>query len=315
MRLPSLDASRTLMTQFRYTQVDVFSAIPMRGNPVGIVHCSTSPTDDFMLGVARWLGLSETVFLLPPINPEADYRVRIWSTLGELPFAGHPTLGACHAWIESGGVPRAAHIVQECGIGLVRIRRDVQTLHDKIGCHSQDPDSEPTATLAFMAPPLLKGGPVSPDLLALVCDGLNLEPSDVLDAQWVDNGAGWMALLLREDKDVLAVLPDYSRLLGFAVGIIAPADNQPLTSASLFESRAFIAGDAVPEDPATGSLQAGIGLWFSRGGFGADRYTVRQGTCLGRSGRILVHREHGEVWIGGSTTTCINGTISSPEPY
>ncbi|PTT64669.1 PhzF family phenazine biosynthesis protein [Stenotrophomonas sp. HMWF003] len=303
------------MLQLRYTQVDVFSAIPTRGNPVGIVHCDASPSDDFMFGVARWLGLSETVFLLPPSNPEADYRVRIWSTLGELPFAGHPTLGACHAWIESGGVPRAAHIVQECGIGLVKIRHSEQIIDGSIGCHLQAPDSRPVATLAFMAPPLLRGGPVSHELLALVCKGLNLEPGSVLDAEWVDNGAGWLALLLQEDKDVLAVLPDYSKLSGLAVGIIAPVESQPIASASLFESRAFIAGDAVPEDPATGSLQAGIGLWFSRRGFGADRYTVRQGTCMGRLGRILVHREHGEVWVGGSTTTCISGTISAPERH
>ena len=298
------------MLKLLYTQVDVFSAQPMRGNPVAIVHCSALLPDHRMLEVAKWLGLSETVFLLPPADPKADYRVRIWSTLGELPFAGHPTLGACHAWIESGGVPRGTHIVQECGAGLVRIRHEERWREDMSRCHPEPTALiKPSPQLAFRAPPLLKDGPLEPGLLARVCEGLGLAIGEVLDAAWVDNGAGWLALRLQSDKDVLAVVPDYSKLMGLAVGVIGPAQNQPITEATRFESRAFIAGDAVPEDPATGSLQAGIGCWFARLGLGADRYVVQQGTCMGRAGRIFVYREQDEVWIGGHTTTCISGAI------
>lgn len=298
------------MLKLRYTQVDVFAQTPMRGNPVAIVHCNEPPTDHCMLQVAQWLGLSETVFLLPPTDPAADYRVRIWSTLGELPFAGHPTLGACHAWIESGGVPGGNYVVQQCGAGLVEVRNDAWRSGEHVECTSEPPSRAAQMSLAFRAPPLLKSGPLEPELLARVCDALGLRPRDVLDAAWVDNGAGWLALQLLGDREVLAVVPDYSKLFGLAVGIIGPAHGQDIANATLFESRAFIAGDAVPEDPATGSLQAGIGSWFARLDLGADRYVVQQGTCLGRAGRITVQREHEEVWVGGSTNTCIDGTIS-----
>ncbi|AWH33929.1 PhzF family phenazine biosynthesis protein [Stenotrophomonas sp. SAU14A_NAIMI4_8] len=298
------------MDTLRYTQVDVFGEAPMRGNPVAIVHCNTPPTDQRMLEVAQWLGLSETVFLLPPTNPAADYRVRIWSTLGELPFAGHPTLGACRAWIQSGGLPRGASVLQQCGAGLVEIRRGSRPFAEQAGCSSEPARQAASMSLAFKAPPLLKNGPLEPELLTRVCDGLGLKPSDVLDAAWVDNGAGWLALRLPSHKHVLAVVPEYSKLHGLAIGIIGPVHNQEIANETLFESRAFIAGDAVPEDPATGSLQAGIGSWFARLGVGADTYTVQQGTCLGRAGRITVQREHDEVWVGGSATTCIDGTIS-----
>lgn len=306
------------MQSLRFSQVDVFSEKPMRGNPVAIVHCDAAPTDRSMQLTAKWLGLSETVFLMPPLDPRADYRVRIWTTLGELPFAGHPTLGACHAWVEGGGRPKGANVVQECGVGLITVRPQhgagTGPLGEKFGIDEPSQRSYPASgRWAFRAPPLTNNEALAPQLLRQVCEGLGVCVEDVVDSAWVDNGAGWLALRLINAASVLSVVPDYSKLTGLAVGIIAPADDLALGETAVFESRAFIAGDAVPEDPATGSLQAGIGVWFSRKGVGSDRYLVMQGTALGKAGRISIERINGEIWVGGRTTTCIGGVISLDE--
>ncbi|QTT89755.1 PhzF family phenazine biosynthesis protein [Pseudomonas chlororaphis] len=278
------------MSRFDFKQVDVFSNEPLKGNPVAVVFGADPLSDARMAAFANWTNLSETTFILEPQDPRADYRLRIFTTLQELPFAGHPTLGSCHAWLEAGGVPKGEEIVQECAVGLVRIRRN-------------------GAELAFLAPPLLKSGPVEAGLLEQVRQGLRLEPGAIVDAQWVDNGAGWLAVLLAERGQVLDLQPDYAQLTGLAVGVIAPWNPERDGDAAQFEVRAFIAGDGMPEDPATGSLNAGIAQWLLGAGLAPASYVVSQGLSMGRAGRIQVERIGDEVWIGGSAVTCIEGSL------
>ncbi|UCR85520.1 PhzF family phenazine biosynthesis protein [Pseudomonas chlororaphis] len=278
------------MSRFDFKQVDVFSNEPLKGNPVAVVFGADPLSDARMAAFANWTNLSETTFILEPQDPRADYRLRIFTTLQELPFAGHPTLGSCHAWLEAGGVPKGEEIVQECAVGLVRIRRN-------------------GAELAFLAPPLLKSGPVEAGLLEQVRQGLRLAPVAIVDAQWVDNGAGWLAVLLAERGQVLDLQPDYAQLTGLAVGVIAPWNPERDGDAAQFEVRAFIAGDGMPEDPATGSLNAGIAQWLLGAGLAPASYVVSQGLSMGRAGRIQVERIGDEVWIGGSAVTCIEGSL------
>lgn len=279
------------MSQFDFKQVDVFSAVPLKGNPLAVVLGADELSDERMAAFAAWTNLSETTFILQPRDPRADYRVRIFTTLKELPFAGHPTLGSCHAWLEAGGVAKGAEVVQECGVGLVRIRRDA-------------------AGLAFLAPPLLKSGAMDAQLRERVRLALGLEASAVVDAQWVDNGAGWMAVMLAEREQVLRLQPDYAQLAGLAVGVIAPWHPERDGTAAQFEVRAFIAGDGMPEDPATGSLNAGIAQWLLGAGLAPASYVVSQGLSMGRAGRIRVEQVGQEIWIGGATVTCIQGRLS-----
>lgn len=278
------------MSRFDFKQVDVFSNEPLKGNPVAVVFGADPLSDARMAAFANWTNLSETTFILEPQDLRADYRLRIFTTLQELPFAGHPTLGSCHAWLEAGGVPKGEEIVQECAVGLVRIRRN-------------------DAELAFLAPPLLKSGPVEAGLLEQVRQGLRLAPGAIVDAQWVDNGAGWLAVLLAERGQVLDLQPDYAQLTGLAVGVIAPWNPERDGDAAQFEVRAFIAGDGMPEDPATGSLNAGIAQWLLGAGLAPASYVVSQGLSMGRAGRIQVERIGDEVWIGGSAVTCIEGSL------
>ncbi|KAA5843652.1 PhzF family phenazine biosynthesis protein [Pseudomonas chlororaphis] len=278
------------MSRFDFKQVDVFSNQPLKGNPLAVVFGADELSDARMAAFANWTNLSETTFILEPRDPRADYRLRIFTTLQELPFAGHPTLGSCHAWLEAGGVPKGEEIVQECAIGLVRIRRN-------------------GAELAFLAPPLLKSGPVDDGLLEQVRQGLRLAPGAILDAQWVDNGAGWLAVLLAERGQVLELQPDYAQLKGLAVGVIAPWNPERDGDAAQFEVRAFIAGDGMPEDPATGSLNAGIAQWLLGAGLAPASYVVSQGLSMGRAGRIQVEQVGDEIWIGGSVVTCIEGSL------
>ncbi|AZE48159.1 Phenazine biosynthesis protein PhzF like [Pseudomonas chlororaphis] len=279
------------MRRFDFKQVDVFSDEPLKGNPLAVVFGADPLSDARMAAFANWTNLSETTFILEPRDPRADYRLRIFTTLQELPFAGHPTLGSCHAWLEAGGVPKGEEIVQECAVGLVRIRRN-------------------GAELAFLAPPLLKSGPVEAGLLEQVRQGLRLAPGAVVDAQWVDNGAGWLAVLLAERDQVLDLQPDYARLKGLAVGVIAPWNPERDGDAAQFEVRAFIAGDGMPEDPATGSLNAGIAQWLLGAGLAPASYVVSQGLSMGRAGRIQVEQVGDEIWIGGSVVTCIEGSLT-----
>jgi PhzF family phenazine biosynthesis protein len=278
------------VTSHPFLQVNVFSTDPLLGNPLAVVLDADGMSDARMAAFARWTNLSETTFVSKPSDPRADYRVRIFTTLGELPFAGHPTLGSCHAWLANGGGPQGGEIVQECGIGLVRIRRDA-------------------AGLAFEAPPLRREGPLDPALCERVRAGLGVAVDDLVDAQWVDNGPPWLALRLRSRAAVLAVRPDYAALDGLMVGVFAACGEGDAVDAQ-FESRAFIAGEAAPEDPVTGSLNAGIARWLLRDGAAPDRYVISQGTVLGRAGRVQVERAGEALWIGGACVTCVEGSVT-----
>jgi PhzF family phenazine biosynthesis protein len=274
------------MRQKRFTQVDVFSSEPFGGNPVAIVHGAEGMSDEAMAALARWTNLSETCFLLPPRDPRADYRVRIFSSLREMPFAGHPTLGACHAWLASGGSPHGRDVVQECGVGLVRVRRE-------------------NGRLAFAAPPLLRAGTVEGGLLAKIVAAFGLERAEVRHANWVDNGAGWLALLLDDRDRLLALSPDLTDLRGMPVGVVAPWPN----GLAAFEVRAFVGGDAMPEDPATGSLNAGLARWLLAEGMAPASFVIAQGSAIGRTGRIHVADDGSDVWIGGHCVSRVEGTL------
>jgi len=278
------------MSQYPFKQIDVFSSHTLLGNPLAVVLDADGLSDARMAEFACWTNLSETTFLLAPQHPEADYRLRIFTTLHELPFAGHPTLGSCHAWLESGGQPKGEEIIQECGIGLVRIRR--------LGTQ-----------LAFTAPALLRSGPADGALLERVRLGMGLDERSIVDARWVDNGAGWMALRLKDRASVLALKPDYAQLQSLAIGVFAPWDPALDGTDAQFEVRAFIAGDGMPEDPVTGSLNAGIAQWLLSEGLAPDRYVVSQGTAMGRQGRVHVQRLGDDIWIGGDAVTCIEGML------
>ena len=278
------------MPIFDFKQLDVFSRVALKGNPLAVVLGADSLTDQQMADFANWTNLSETTFLLTPRDPRADYRVRIFTTLKELPFAGHPTLGTCHAWLQAGGIPKGEEIIQECEIGLVRIRRQGDEL-------------------AFIAPPLLRSGPVEAPLLERVRLALGLGVDAIVRSQWVDNGAGWLALMLASRDQVLALQPDYSQLLGLAVGVIAPCDPVRDDVDAHFEVRAFVAGDGAQEDPATGSLNAGVAQWLLGEGLAPERYVVSQGTALGRAGRIRVECQGDQIWVGGAVALCIEGRL------
>ncbi|MGA7270476.1 MAG: PhzF family phenazine biosynthesis protein [Acidimicrobiia bacterium] len=282
-------------TRRRFRQVDVFGSGPISGNPLAVVVDADGLSTEDMLGLTRWMNLSESTFLLPPISPEADYRVRIFTLAGELPFAGHPTLGSCHSWLAAGGEPgRGDVIVQECGAGLIRIKRDGESL-------------------AFAAPPLEREGPIEEELLAEIVAVLDIDRTVVVDAAWVDNGPGWVGVLLDDAEAVLAIdphdelVPDGASL---DIGVVGPhsADSE-----FAFEVRAFFSDDHgnLREDPVTGSLNASLGQWLLGSERAAAPYLARQGTRLGRSGRILVDQdEEGTVWVGGATVTVVDGTIA-----
>ena len=268
-----------------FSQVDVFTAELMYGNPVAVAHDGAALSDEQMAAFARWTNLSETTYLLPPTDPAADYRLRIFTPFGELPFAGHPTLGSARAWLAAGGVPaQDGRLVQECAAGLVRIR-------DRDG------------RLAFAAPPLRRGGPVDEADIERLASGLGLARADVVDAQWADNGPGWIALLLASADAVLAVdpsgLPSTEK-----VGIVGPCASGSPTD---FEVRAFFPGG---EDPVTGSLNAGIAQWLIGSGRTPDSYIASQGTKLGRRGRVHVDRLGDDIWIGGETVVGITGEVA-----
>ena len=275
--------------QRRFHQLDVFSAVPLKGNPLAVVHTAHGLSDDTMAAFARWTNLSETTFLLPPLDPSADYRLRIFTPGGELPFAGHPTLGSCHAWLANGGQPKASGmVVQECGVGLVRVRRS-------------------GGRLAFAAPPLRRRGTLEPELLTRIIRGLGIAASDVLQHQWVDNGPGWSAVMLKSAAQVLAVKPDWAVLGDVKLGLVGA---QPAGHETQFEVRAFVPGLGVPEDPVTGSLNAGLAQWLIGAGLAPPAYVAAQGAALGRAGRVFVSQESDDTWIGGDVVVCIEGTVA-----
>ncbi|MDN5458759.1 PhzF family phenazine biosynthesis protein [Pseudomonas sp.] len=279
------------MRPFEFKQVDVFSSVALKGNPVAVVLNADSLSDMQMADFARWTNLSETTFVLKPQNPDADYRLRIFTTLNELPFAGHPTLGSCHAWLEAGGVPRGQEIVQECAAGLIRLRRQA-------------------GQLAFTAPPLLRTGAVEGDLLQRICRGLGIEAQAVVQARWVDNGPGWVALMLRDREQVLALEPDYSQLLGLSIGVVAPWQPELDGDEAQFEVRAFCAGEGMPEDPVTGSLNAGLAQWLIGAGLAPAHYVASQGTAMGRAGGGSIEQIGEDIWVGGPAVTCISGQLT-----
>lgn len=268
-----------------FRQVDVFSSQPMLGNPVAVVHDADGLSDDQMRAFAHWTNLSETTFVLTPTDPGADYRVRIFTPDAELPFAGHPTLGTAHAWLEAGGVPATEGVVvQECGAGLVTVRRDDR--------------------LAFEAPPLVRSGPVSEADLDRIVRALRIGRDAVVDSAWVDNGPGWVGVLLESAEAVLALQPAWSEFEGMDIGVVGPrADGD-----TACEVRAFCPGLGVTEDPVTGSLNAGLGQWLA-GGALPTSYVAAQGTAIGRAGRVHVRRAGESVTVGGDTVTRIVGEV------
>ena len=302
-----------------FKQVDVFTATAYRGNPLAVVIDGTDLDDAAMQRFAQWTNLSETTFLLPPTDPGADYRVRIFTPGGELPFAGHPTIGSCHAWLQAGGKPKAAGlVVQQCGAGLVPLRRE-------------------GSRLAFAAPPLRRSAP-SPALLAKVAGALGLKAQQIIAAQVLDNGPVWFGLLVNDADAVLALAPDHRMLKELGVkagvaGVPAALDTSPLIGRSNREARAFGGKSAaveegegpkidlevrafaapigVEEDPVTGSLNASLAEWLIADGHMPARYVAAQGQCLGRSGRVYIERDaDGKVWVGGDAVTCVDGQVT-----
>ena len=294
-----------------FAQIDVFTATPGYGNPVAVVFDGSDLDDAAMQRFARWTNLSETTFVLPPTDPQADYALRIFTPGGELPFAGHPTLGSCFAWLAAGGQPKwADRIVQQCAKGLIPIRRDGERL-------------------AFAAPPSVRSDP-APALLADIAQALGVEPAQILRAQRLDNGPVWLTLQLDSADTVLALEPDHARLaaLGQKVGVIgvypAPSAIELVSRSSrearafgapppapLIEVRAFAAPIGVPEDPVTGSLNASLAQWLIEAGELPPRYVAAQGTALGRAGRVHVERDaEGQVWIGGDCVGVIQGQVT-----
>ena len=271
----------------RFVQVDVFGENPYRGNPLAVVVDAEGLTTSGMQTFAKWTNLSETTFLLPPTHALADYRVRIFTPTEELPFAGHPTLGSAHAWLTNGGVPKDGNtIVQECKVGLVNVRRDDNSL-------------------SFAAPPLLKSGPVDDALIREAAESLGISRKAIIDAAWIDNGPGWMGILLASADEVLAIQPKPMKLtLGVAGAHVAE-------SRFAYEVRAFYSSNGITlEDPVTGSLNASLAQWLiSSGRFNAP-YLASQGTAIGYAGVVKVDVDDLDVvWIGGNVATCISGEV------
>ena len=305
-----------------FQQVDVFGSAPYLGNPVAVVLDGANLSSKEMQHFAQWTNLSETTFLLAPstqgASGGADYRVRIFTPGAELPFAGHPTLGSCHAWLQAGGKPKSDEIVQECEAGLIRIRRN-------------------GARLAFAAPPLRRSTP-TPESLATVSAALGLRPEQIRTAQLLDNGPVWLSLLLDNRHTVLALAPDHLALKqsGLKVGVAAiestpgastliarsnreaRAFSPSATSLNLsdgdaieIEVRAFAAAVGVPEDPVTGSLNASLAQWLIADGLAPSTYTATQGHCVGRSGQVHIEQDStGQVWVGGDCLTCFEGHVN-----
>lgn len=270
-----------------FQQVDVFTDTPYLGNPVAVVLDAEGLTDEEMQRFARWTNLSETTFVLPSTVPDADYRVRIFTPVGELPFAGHPTLGTCHAWLSTDAAsPRGETIVQECPAGSIRIRRTA-------------------GMLAFAAPPLVRSGAVDESLVEHLASALRIDRAEIVDAEWVDNGPGWVAVLLTSAERVLAVEPGSIDLDVGVVGLHPPG------SPTAIEVRAFFPKDgSAVEDPVTGSLNASLASWLLRTERVGAPYVASQGTALGRNGRVHISTDpDGAIWVGGDTITCVTGYV------
>lgn len=289
------------MQQRPFKQVDVFTTTPYRGNPLAVVLDGSGLSTAEMQHFTNWTNLSECTFLLPPTDEGrahgADYRVRIFCPGRELPFAGHPTLGSCHAWLEAGGVPRGEHVVQECGVGLVKLRRDGDRL-------------------AFAAPPLNKSGPLEEADVQLIARGLGVARDDITAHAWCDNGPNWRGVMLRSAEQVLALKPDAAVLAGLDIGVVGPRGKVGVvgpqdTGDTQFEVRAFFPGNnGLTEDPVTGSLNAALAQWLIGAGLAPERYVAAQGTALAREGRVHIQRDaDGTIWVGGASVTCVEGRV------
>jgi PhzF family phenazine biosynthesis protein len=273
-----------------FAQVDVFSTIPCLGNPVAVVLDGTDLADEEMRRLARWTNLSETTFVLPPTTSEADYRLRIFTPGGELPFAGHPTLGSARAWLDNGGTPRhPGRIVQECAAGLISVRRG-------------------DGTLSFAAPPLVRDGALDEEFVDRIVAAFGIKRDRVLAHQWVDNGPGWAVVQLPTAEEVLALEPDLSLIPAAMVGAIGA---YPDGSAHAFEMRTFAPGVGVAEDPVCGSMNASVAQWLTATGGAPSTYRVSQGKRVGRAGTVEITADaDGTVWVGGAATGYISGTIA-----
>lgn len=286
------------MSPRAFQQVDVFTSVPYRGNPVAVVLDGEGLSTEQMQQFTNWTNLSEATFVLPPTQAGADYQLRIFCPGRELPFAGHPTLGSCHAWLQASGKPRGEYVVQQCGVGLVKIRRDGDRL-------------------AFAAPPLRKSGPLPEQDVALIARGLGVDRGDIVGHAWCDNGPNWRGVMLKSAEQVLALKPDAGVLAGLDIGVIGPrgkvgvVGSRPAGDECAFEVRAFFPGNnGMAEDPVTGSLNAALAQWLIGAGLAPESYIASQGTALGRAGRVHVQRDaQGETWIGGASVTCISGTV------
>ena len=271
-----------------FVEVNVFSADPLGGNPLAVVHQASGLSEPQMAALARWTNLSETTFLLPPTDAGADYYVRIFTPGGELPFAGHPTLGTCHAWLAAGGKPRNAGIVmQQCGVGLVRVRCDGPRLE-------------------FAAPPLRRTGPLERDVRAKIVKALAITDEDIVQHQWVDNGPGWCAVMLRSARQVLSLKPDWAALDPLKLGVVGP--HEPGYDAA-FEVRAFVGGSGY-EDPVTGSLNASLAQWLIGAGLAKSPYVAAQGAALKRAGRVYLRKDGDDVWVGGDVVEVVRGELA-----
>ena len=280
-----------------FKQVDVFTSTPYRGNPLAVVLDGAGLSGEEMQHFTNWTHLSEATFVLPATSAEADYRVRIFCPGRELPFAGHPTLGTCHAWLEAGGQPKGVRVVQECGVGLVQIRRD-------------------GARLAFAAPPLIKSGPLPESDVALIARGLGIARDDIVRHAWCDNGPNWRGVMLRSAEQVLQLKPNAEILAGLDVGVVGPRGKVGVIGAhdadddTAFEVRAFFPGNnGMTEDPVTGSLNAALAQWLMGAGLAPERYVAAQGTALQRAGRVYIERDGERIWVGGDVVTCVDGSV------
>ncbi len=284
-----------------FKQVDVFTATRYLGNPLAVVLDGSGLSSAEMQDFTNWTNLSEATFLLPPEHPQADYKVRIFCPGRELPFAGHPTLGSCHAWLQAGGKPKnwgqtpitdsnfSGVIIQQCGIGLVKIRRDDERL-------------------AFAAPPLIRSGPLDEADVALIARGLGVPRNDIIRHAWCENGPKWRGVMLGSREQVLSLKPDGTVLAGLDIGVVGP---NAAGDECAFEVRAFFPGNnGLCEDPVTGSLNAALAQWLIGAGVAPSRYVAAQGTALGRAGRIHVEQIGDDIWIGGDSVTCIDGHVT-----
>lgn len=272
---------------FPFAQVDVFSTSPYGGNPVAVVLDADDFSDALMQRIAQWTNLSETTFIQTAKSPEADYRLRIFTPQTELPFAGHPTLGSAKAWlVHNPEGQKKKTIIQECAAGLIEIRQD-------------------GPTLSFAAPKLQRTGPIDQDYLDQIIAAYGIKPSQVVGHQWVDNGPGWAVLQLATAQEVLDLEPDFSLIPHAMVGAVGP---YPTGSQHAFELRSFAPGVNVLEDPVCGSMNASVAQWLTSSGQAPNRYTVSQGTRLGRTGEIVIDVDEETIWVGGHATVCFFGS-------